>query len=260
MTNPAPDPKNSVAPPPIGATIHIYRGLMDSAMMWRIRIDNPTNWAIVTSGTAVSFILSDPSHSHAVILLVMLFTVGILMIEARRTRYYHLWGGWLRLIETEYFVPILRDNTSSVNDAWQELLVRDLAFPHFKISLAEVVARRLRDIYLAIYLFLILAWLVKLVLHSTPDDLHCADSLWACHAAIGPIPGHFVLAAVAVFYSFLVLFTILVSRGRGVSIEVLSRSQALQQLVSPVQQPVHMMPWQKSDTLDQVRYGPSDED
>ena len=95
------------APPPVAATIHIYRGLMDRAATWRLRIDNPTNWAIVTSGTAVSFTLSDETHPHAVLLLLMLFVIMFLIIEARRTRYYDLWSSWLRLLETEYLAPIL---------------------------------------------------------------------------------------------------------------------------------------------------------
>lgn len=237
-------PANQATPPPVAATVHIYRGLMDSASTWRTRIDNPTNWAIITSGTAASFVLSDESHSHAVLLLVMLLTVTFLTIEARRTRYYHLWGSWLRLLETEYFAPILQHNAVTINDTWQTLIVRDLGFPHFKMTFWQMLGRRLRDIYLAIYLFLIVSWLVKLLLHPLPTPGVCDVETVACHAMVGPIPGWLVLTTVLCVYIGLIGFTLLTSTGREPSVEVLSRERTLQKLVSPAQQPVHRRPWQ----------------
>src|SRR5215213_10957728 len=67
--------KTPTVPPPVAATVHIYRGLMDRGTTWRQRVDNPTNWAIVSCGTTVSFVLSDDLHSHVVLLLVMLFGI-----------------------------------------------------------------------------------------------------------------------------------------------------------------------------------------
>lgn len=235
------------APPPVAATIHIYRGLMDRAATWRLRIDNPTNWAIVTSGTAVSFTLSDETHPHAVLLLLMLFVIMFLIIEARRTRYYDLWSSWLRLLETEYLAPILQDNSVTANDTWQELLVRDLGFPHFKASLRKMVQRRLRDHYMAIYSFLLISWLLKLLLHPAPANT-CPDNTFACHASVGPVPGWLVLAGVACFYSVLGVITLLAYSSNESTIEVLSRERTLQKLVSPQQQPVSRQHWHP-DTL-----------
>jgi uncharacterized membrane protein len=236
-------PANQPAPPPVAATVHIYRGLMDSASTWRTRIDNPTNWAIITSGAAASFVLNDKSHSHAVLLLVMLLTVTFMTIEARRTRYYNLWGGWLRLLETEYFAPILKENMVTVNDTWQALIVRDLGFPHFKTTFWRMLGRRLRDVYLAIYLFLIMSWLVKLLLHPLSVSGVCEEETVVCHATVGPIPGWAVLTTVFCIYVGLITFTLLISSGHEPSVEVLSRERTLQKLVSPAQQPVHKRPW-----------------
>lgn len=230
------------APPPVAATVHIYRGLMDRATTWRLRIDNPTNWAIITCGTSVSFTMSDVSHSHAVLLLIMLFTLMFLIVEARRTRYYDLWSSWLRLLETDYLAPILQDNCVTANDTWQELLVRDLGFPHFKSSLRKMIRRRLRDHYMAIYLFLLVSWLLKLVQHAgaTPG---CADHAILCGAALGPLPGWLVLAGVAGFYAVLVINTALAYSSHETTIEVLSRERTLQKIVSPLQQPVGRTHW-----------------
>lgn len=230
------------APPPVAATIHIYRGLMDRASTWRQRIDNPTNWAIVTCGTSVSFTLSDETHSHAVLLLVMLFVIMFLVVEARRTRYYDLWSSWLRLLETEYLAPILQDNSITANDTWQELLVRDLAYPHFKAPLGKMLQRRLRDHYMAIYLFLLGSWLLKLLQHSASSPACRADTL-ACHATVGPVPGWAVLVMVGCFYVVLVVATLLAYSSRDPTIEILSRERTLQKIVSPLQQPVSRLQW-----------------
>lgn len=229
--------KAQSAPPPVAATVHIYRGLMDRAATWRLRIDNPTNWAILTCGTSVSFTLSDETHSHAVLLLIMLFTAMFVIVEARRTRYYDLWSSWLRLLETEYLAPILQDNCVTANDTWQELIVRDLAYPHFKASFWRMVQRRMRDHYMAIYLFLLISWLLKLLLHP-PQVGQCADASFICHATLGPLPGGAVIGLVGCFYAALLLLTLLGYRNRDPSVEVLSRERTLQKLVSPSQQPV----------------------
>jgi uncharacterized membrane protein len=263
-------PANQPTPPPVAATVHIYRGLMDSASTWRTRIDNPTNWAIITSGTVASFALNDESHSHAVLLLAMLLTVMFMSIEARRTRYYHLWSSWLRLLETEYFAPILKDNCVTINDTWQALIVRDLGFPHFKTTYLRMLGRRLRDVYLAIYTFLIVSWFVKLLFHRAVTPQVCAANtslrpaledavdryvqyLPVCqadsfmrHAAVGPIPGWAVILTVVGCYVGLITLMLLTYGSGEPSIEVLSRERTLQKLVSPAQQPVSKRPWQAS--------------
>jgi len=245
-------PINQSTQPPVAATVHIYRGLMDSASTWRTRIDNPTNWAIITSGATVSFVLSDEIHSHAVLLLVMVFTIMFMTIEARRTRNYHLWSSWVRLLETEYFAPILRDNAVTVNDTWQALIVRDLGYPHFKTTFLQMLGRRLRDVYLAIYLFLIMSWLVKLLFHKPIAPGVCVEETVVCHATIGPIPGWIVLTVVFCFYMGLIVLTLLNYSAGDSSVEVLSRERTLQKLVSPAQQPVSRRRWHAEALADDL--------
>src|SRR5690349_10536452 len=138
-------------PPPVGATIHIYRGIMDRATTWRVRVDTTTNWAIITTGTTASFVLGSATRPHEVILLIMVFTLAFLVIESRRLRYYDLWGSWVRLLEIEYFSRILRADQVTVNELWQQLMMRDMAYPHFKTTSFQLLGRRLYDNYLAIF-------------------------------------------------------------------------------------------------------------
>lgn len=244
---------NQPVPPPIAATVHIYRGLMDRATTWRQRIDNPTNWAILTCGTSVSFALSDETHSHAVLLLVMLLALMFLAIEARRTRYYDLWSSWLRLLETEYYAPILQDNCTTSGDTWHELLVRDLGYPHFKATFWRMIQRRLRDHYMAIHLFLLISWLLKVLQHSSSAGL-CPDESNICHAAVGPVAGEYVIGVVCLYTLVLLIITLLGYPGREPSVEVLSRERTLQKLVSPLQQPVSRLQWHADSAHDGDAY------
>lgn len=231
------------APPSVGTSVHIYRGLMDRATTWRVRIDAPTNWAIISSGTAVSFVLNDPTHSHAVLLLMMMMTFAFLTIEARRTRFYDLWCSWVRLLEADYFAPILRDGQVTIDQLWEQMMVRDMDFPHFKSSFWQMFGRRLRDNYLAILLFLILSWLLKLLLHERADLPPYLTNTFVNRATIGPIPGWMVLAIVLLTYVSLLVFVISIGRRGSSSIEVISGEQMLWRLASPLQQPVNPKPW-----------------
>jgi uncharacterized membrane protein len=236
-------PQVSPVPPPVAAIVHIYRGLMDRSCTWRQRIDASTNWAIVTSGTAVSFVLSDPAHPHVVLLLVMLLINAFLIIEARRMRYYDLWSSWVRLMESEYLAPILRDTEVAVNATWQHIVVRDLDFPHFKSSFWSMVGQRLRDNYLAIHLFLISSWLLKLSLHPRADLPPGLPDNIINRAGIGAVSGLLVMGAVVAFYAAALLFTLLTASGDP-GTEVLGCERVLQKLTSPDQKPVNPHPYE----------------
>jgi uncharacterized membrane protein len=233
----------SPTPPPVGTTVHIYRGIMDRATTWRNRIDAPTNWAIISAGTAASFVLNDPVHSHAVLLLMMSMVFAFLTIEARRMRYYDLWSSWVRLLETEYFAPIISNNQVMIDALWEQMIVRDMDFPHFKSGLRHMLIRRLQDNYMAILLFLLMSWLLKLLLHERSDlPPRLADN-FVNRATIGPIPGWLVLAIVLSGYAVLLVIVLVVNRQPGQSSEVLSSERILQRLASPLQQPVNPSPW-----------------
>ncbi|KAB8142744.1 DUF2270 domain-containing protein [Chloroflexia bacterium SDU3-3] len=215
-----------LAPPPISASVHIYRGLMDRAVSWRQRIDSPTNWAITTSGTVASFVLSDAGHPHVVLLLMMVLMYAFLIIEARRMRYYELWASWVRLLETDYFASILRDGQAGIGQPWQQLIVHDFANPHFKTPIVHLVARRLRDNYLLLLLFLLACWLVKLVIHPSGGAAGLVE-----RASIGVIPGAAVFAAVLGSYVLLVLFTALYGR-RVPNAELLPRELLAERMLA----------------------------
>jgi uncharacterized membrane protein len=225
--------------PPVAATVHIYRGLMDRCYTWRTRIDNPTNWAIVTGGTVTSFVLGDATISHTVLLLVMFFNVAFLLIEARRYRYYDLWATWARLMETDFFTAALTANQATVGEAWHKLLVRDMIYPHFKTTMLSAVKRRLRDNYLVIFVFLLCTWLLKLIVHRDTTLGELTLMMFVQSAAIGPLPGEIVFSCVALGYALLLVLALALPRDHEPGVEVASRARVLRTLASPHQQPVH---------------------
>ena len=103
------------------AMVHFYRGEVQRSSAWRTRLDTTTNWAVVASGAAISFALSDPNHHYGVIILNTLLVTLFLWIEARRYRYYELWSYRVRLMETDFFASMLVPPFAPSSD-WAESL------------------------------------------------------------------------------------------------------------------------------------------
>src|SRR5436305_14310663 len=93
-------------PAEMGAIAHLYRGEVYRSTIWRTRLDNTTNWAIVTMGIALSTTFSSPEASPLPLLLVGLLIAVFLGMEARRYRYFNVWGGRARWLEVNFYGPI----------------------------------------------------------------------------------------------------------------------------------------------------------
>ena len=186
------------------AMVHFYRGEVQRSNVWRQRLDNTTNWAVITAGATISFALGAPSNFHGAILLNMLLVTVFLYLEARRYRYYELFASRIRLMETDFFAAMLVPPFGPAAD-WAESLAENLLHPHFTISMWEAFGRRFRRNYIWIYLVLLIAWLVKGYLFPAP-----AVSLaeMAGRLAIGPLPGIIAVIAAIVFYGVLLLIGI----------------------------------------------------
>jgi len=116
----------------------------------------------------LSFAFSSPEHSHVMLLLANLLVTVFLGFEARRYRYYDLWRSRLRMLEENFFIPIIRRNLISPRADWREFVAQDLDHPTFKISFLDAVGIRLRYNYIWIYFAILIAWLAKLYMHPIP--------------------------------------------------------------------------------------------
>lgn len=189
----------------MNALVHLYRGELGEATAWRIRIDTTTNWAVVLSATALSFVFSDNSSDrHVLIPIISLFCTFFLLIEARRYRFYDIWRSRARMIEIHLYRPML-DRSKNARPDWAEVLAEDLEWPLFHLPWREAVGRRLRRNYQWIYAILFASWLLVLTSHPTPTT---SLSEIITRAAIGPIPGQLVIAGMLVFYGSLLVLGI----------------------------------------------------
>jgi uncharacterized membrane protein/uncharacterized protein YaaQ len=199
--------------------VHLYRGEINRASVWRQRLDSTTNWAVLITAAALSFAFGSEQTSHIVILLSTLMVTLFLFMEARRYRYYELWSYRIRLMETDFFAAMLVPPFGPSED-WSETLAENLLQPRFPISQMEALGRRLRRNYIPIYLILGITWVANLTLYPFQLDTW---SQFFTRAAIGFLSGEIVLAAVSVFYAVLLvvgIFSRSLSRATG---EVLPR-------------------------------------
>lgn len=181
----------------VTALVHLYRGELGEATVWRSRIDTTTHWAVVLSATALTFSFSDKTSEGQVIILVITFFCTFLMLmESRRYRFFDIWRSRVRMIEINFYRPLLDGHTAPMPH-WTEILAHDMEWPHFHMPWWEAVGRRLRRNYQWIYLILLGSWLVKLSSHPTPTT---SLREIVSRAALGPLSGELVFMVTAVFY------------------------------------------------------------
>jgi len=102
------DTKSEFSAAEIGALAHLYRGEVYRSTVWRTRLDSSTNWAVVTTGIALSATYSSSQASPLPMVLVGLLVSVFLLFEARRYRYFNVWRARARLLETDFYGPMIR--------------------------------------------------------------------------------------------------------------------------------------------------------
>ena len=183
--------------PELGAIAHLYRGEVYRSTVWRTRLDQTTNWAVVTTGLAMSLTFAGPYASPLPLILVGLLVAVFLMLEARRYRYFNVWRARCRLMETDIYGPLLRGEGVTLDGRWNTLLAHDYQRPSFHISYLRAIGRRLRRNYLYILAIQAVAYYGKLAIHPVAaGDL----ATFLQRAAIGPVPGWAVVLAGVAFH------------------------------------------------------------
>jgi len=193
----------------IGALAHLYRGEVYRSTVWRTRLDSSTNWAVVTTGIALSATFSSSEASPLPMVLVGLLVSVFLLFEARRYRYFNVWRARARLLETDFYAPMITGNGVRLDSGWTDLLAQDYVVPRYHISFARAIGRRLRRTYAWIFVIQAIAYYGKLAIH--PEPLTTLAELWE-RAAIGPIPGGLVIAAGVLFHGGWAVFALITLR------------------------------------------------
>jgi len=218
---PGNDPDNEPqAGPPLPATssekvnavIHYYRGEMGRMTSWRDRIDRTSNWAITVVAALLSISLSTPTSHHGVILFGMLIVSLLLLIEARRYRFFDVYRSRVRQLERFYFAQVMSPQAELTLD-WASAIAKSLRKPTFFITYREAVFRRIRRNYTWMYLILVMAWGLKISSPKLmPNDTGAeVVNRWSdviANASLGPVTGWVVLACVMALYGCVLIATL----------------------------------------------------
>ncbi len=105
----------------IGALAHLYRGEVYRSTIWRTRLDNTTNWAVVTLGLALSITFSNRDASALPLLLSGVLCVVFLIFEARRYRYFNVWARAGALMKN-FYAPMLLGGRLGPDEDWSKVL------------------------------------------------------------------------------------------------------------------------------------------
>lgn len=203
----------------ITVLVHFHRAEIARMAGWRDRLDRTTNWAITVVAALLSVSLSTPTAHHGVLLFGMLLVLLLLVIEARRYRFFDVYRNRVRRLERNYFAQIFAPEDGTTDD-WVRALGADLRRPLFLVSRRQAISRRLRRNYSWMFLILLLAWILKTTTTNLPGNaaetrLVASLAEWARQASIGPLPGWAVICIVAAFYGWILFVCVRRTAGQG---------------------------------------------
>ena len=176
----------------VTALSHLYRAEVYRSTVWRQRLDQTTNWAVISTGIGLSVAFANERASPFPIVLVGALCIVFLMLEARRYRFFYVWRFRARVLEIAFMVPILRGEGARIRIDRGTALSDDYEKPQYRISMIRCVGRRLRRNYGWIFAILGAAYFAKIAIH--PVDVTSLAQLFR-RAHIGPIPGWVAILA-----------------------------------------------------------------
>ncbi|SFB73393.1 DUF2270 domain-containing protein [Tropicimonas isoalkanivorans] len=180
----------------IGALAHLYRAEVYRSTVWRTRLDTTTNWSVVSLGVALSISFSSPEASPLPLLIVGTLIWTLLLLEARRYRYFDVWRHRTRFLEVHLYAPVLRKGDLDAEYDALTGFADDYEHPKYHVTFLIAFGRRIRRNYLWILAIQSAAYVGKLVIHPIP-----AASIGQVidRADTGPLPGEIVLAFGALY-------------------------------------------------------------
>ncbi|MFN7164516.1 MAG: DUF2270 domain-containing protein [Hyphomonas sp.] len=185
-------------PSEVTALSHLYRAEVYRSTVWRQRLDQTTNWAVISTGIGLSVAFANERASPFPIVLVGLLCIVFLMLEARRYRFFYVWRFRARVLEIAFMVPILRGEGAKIQLDRGTALSDDYEKPAYRISMIRCIGRRLRRNYGFIFAILGAAYFAKIAIH--PVDVSSWEQFFR-RAHIGPVPGWFAILCGLAFHA-----------------------------------------------------------
>lgn len=184
----------------ITAMAHLYRGELQRSLSWRLRLDRTTNWAIVTTAGVATFAFNNPQYASQTLLAGMYSLLLFLVLEAQRFRFFDIFHSRLRMVEENFYGPLLRRDLESPMTDWGLCVADDLHVPHFHLSMRQAIKARLGRVYAPLFLPLIIGWALVVVLQSRE-----AGDPWFQALSIGAVPGWVPALLVLGLFVFLLI-------------------------------------------------------
>jgi uncharacterized membrane protein len=184
----------------IAAMVHLYRGELQRSLEWRRRMDTTTHWALITTVGIVTFGFSNPAYAHETLIVGMFANLMYLIHESRRFRFFDMSRARLRMIEENFYGPILRRDPASPIEDWGEQVATDLLHPKYKITRRQALRARLRRNYSYLFVFLLVTFFGRSLLLPVAEGQDTLQGLFS----IGPIPWWAPVALVVGLYSYLI--------------------------------------------------------
>ena len=170
----------------VGALAHLYRAEVYRSTVWRQRLDQTTNWAVISTGIGLSVAFANAQASPFPIVLVGALCIVFLTLESRRYRFFYVWRFRARVLEIAFYVPMLRGQGARIPLDRGTALSDDYEKPQYRISNIRAIGRRLRRNYGWLFAILGAAYFAKIAIHPTDVETW---SQFVRRAHIGPIPG-----------------------------------------------------------------------
>tara|TARA_R110000744_G_scaffold147279_1_gene260236 strand:- start:770 stop:1525 length:756 start_codon:yes stop_codon:yes gene_type:complete len=170
----------------VGALAHLYRAEVYRSTVWRQRLDQTTNWAVISTGIGLSVAFANAQASPFPIVLVGALCIVFLTLESRRYRFFYVWRFRARVLEIAFYVPMLRGQGARIPLDRGTALSDDYEKPQYRISNTRAIGRRLRRNYGWLFAILGAAYFAKIAIHPTDVETW---SQFVRRAHIGPIPG-----------------------------------------------------------------------
>ncbi len=202
----------------ISAIVHLYRGEMHRSQVWRTRLDTTSNWAVLTTAAMITFTFGDPTHPHIILLLSNLLITIFLCHEARRFRYFAVYRARVRMLEENFYLPLLTRRLVSPMKGWSDSLAIDLDHPKFKTTYFQAIGFRLHRNYAWIFCILIFGWVLKLFIHPTEAT---SLEMFYHRMALGVIPPWFILS-IGLSFCAVIVAALVASHCRGMPVDEIS--------------------------------------
>ncbi len=203
---------NPPQPPPLEwkdyytVMAHFYRGEIGRIMIWRQRLDVTTNWSVVAVTGNITYGLGHAEGTHLIFLFAAFLVLLLLIIEARRYRYYDAFRARVRMLEAHLLMPVVMQDPAMLQGDWRRTLAEDLLIPTFKISRMGSIFRRFRRNYCWIFLVLSAAWTVKIWVHCPGS--HSWTGFFQAASASQPLAPPLFWSATALLYAALAWFAV----------------------------------------------------